>query len=174
MGCVQEAYMVLHREVFTGNLYYILHSAVVTNKGLGKSSWHLFCRWEFSTCQKHLALVDLQFFLMSFGSKNFTFKPSVTGHVVSLHLPQLLRRVYPVKCQTTLSFFRTGAEDSENLKKRLCLLEDQTAHHTNIPSGLSLGGGGSLYLPSQKGGQKDQASARPSYFCCSGVHFWRR
>ena len=93
----------------------------------------------------------------------------------SLIAPAVLSQVYPVKCRTTLSFFRTGAEDCKNLKKRLGLLQDQTAHHTNIPSGLSVrGGGGSLYLPSQEGGQKDQASARPSHFCCSRVHFQRK
>lgn len=89
--------------------------------------------------------------------------------------PALLGQVYPVKCQTALSFFRTGAEDTENLQKRLGFLQDQTAHHTNIPSGPSVReGGGSLYLPSQEGGQKDQASARPSDFCCSRVHFRRK
>lgn len=93
----------------------------------------------------------------------------------SLIAPALLSQVYPVKCRTALSFLRTGAEDTENLKKRRGLLQDQTAHHTNTPSGPSVKEGEeSLYLPSQEGGQKDQASARPSHFCCSRVHFRRK
>lgn len=137
------------------------------------SSWHLFCRWEFSTCQMHLALLDLQGFLMSFWSKNVTFKPSVTGHVVSLHLYSSAKFILWSVEQPHLSS-ELKLKDSENLKKHLGLLQDQTAHHTNIPSGLSVREGGrSLYLSSQEGGQKDRASARPSHFCCSRVHLQR-
>lgn len=51
--------------------------------------------------------------------------------------PVVLRPVYPMKCWTTISFFRSEADDSKNLKKCLCLLQDQTAHNKNLPSRLS-------------------------------------